>query len=84
MSSKEAVRRGLINAGILLQEASKPHGRQSQPKFGERRVNGKAVEYKLEQKVINAVIQMREQGLSLRHELVGRKRIGWNWLDGAY
>ena len=66
LSSREAVRMGLINAGIPLREACKPHGRQSQPKFGERRLNGMVVEYKQEQKVIRAAIQMQEQGLSLR------------------
>ncbi len=66
LSSKEAVRRGLIAAGIPLRGAHQPHGRQSQAQYGERRVNGKVVEYKVEQKVITAVKQMREQGLSLR------------------
>lgn len=53
-------------AGILLRKVNKPHGRQSQPKYGERRVNGAVVEYKQEQKVISAVKQMQELGLSLR------------------
>lgn len=66
LSSKEAVRMGLINAGIALREPSKPHGRQSQPKYGQRKVNGIVVEYKHERGIINAVMQMREQGLSLR------------------
>ena len=66
LSSREAVRMGLINAGIPLREAHKPHSRQSQPKYGQRRLNGKMAEYKVEQKIINAVVQMREQGLSLR------------------
>lgn len=66
MSSREAIRMGLINAGISLREAHKPHGRQSQPRFGQRKVNGNVVEYKLEQKIIDAVLLMREQGLSLR------------------
>lgn len=66
LSSKEAVRMGLINCGIPLREACKPHGRQSQPKYGQRKINGSVVEYKLEQKVIHAVAQMWKQGLSLR------------------
>lgn len=57
---------GLIKAGIPLREACLPHGRQSQPKYGQRKLKGNVVEYKLEQKIINAVAQMSEQGLSLR------------------
>jgi hypothetical protein len=57
---------GLINAGIPLREAHKPHGRQSQPKYGQRKTNGNIIEYKLEQKIIRSVTQMLEQGLSLR------------------
>lgn len=57
---------GLIDSGITLREAHRPHGRQSQAKYGQRRANGSIVEYKLEQKIIRAVAQMWEQGLSLR------------------
>lgn len=57
---------GLINAGIRLREAHKPHGRQSQAKYGQRKVKGSLVEFKQEQKIINAVLLMRKQGLSLR------------------
>jgi hypothetical protein len=66
LSSKEAVRMGLINAGIQLRESSKPHGRQSQVKYGQRRVNGRVVDYKKEQKIILSAQQMWAQGLSLR------------------
>ncbi len=57
---------GLIKADIPLREACDPHGRQSQPRYGERRLNGRVVAYQAEQKVVTAVRQMREQGLSLR------------------
>ncbi len=66
LSSKEAVRIGLINAGIQLREAGKPHGRQSQAKYGQHRVSGKVIDYKKEQKIIVSAQQMWEQGLSLR------------------
>lgn len=66
LSSKEAVRKGLINAGIELRESNKPHGRQSQVKYGQRRVNGKVVDFKMEQKIIVSAQQMWTQGLSLR------------------
>lgn len=66
LSSKEAVRMGLMNAGILMRERYRPHGRQSQIKFGQRRVNSKVVDYNKEQKIIASAKQMFEQGLSLR------------------
>jgi hypothetical protein len=66
LSSKEAVRMGLIKAGITLREVCKPHGRQSQPKYGQRKLKGNVVAYKLEQKIIRTAAQMSEQGLSLR------------------
>lgn len=57
---------GLIHAGIPLRERSQPHGRQSQVKFGQRRVNGQVMEFKKEQKIIQSAKQMLTQGLSLR------------------
>lgn len=66
LSSKEAVRVGLLSAGIPLRKQSKPHGRQSQVKYGQRRIQGKIVDHKKEQKIITSVQQMWEQGLSLR------------------
>ena len=76
LSSKEAVRIALINAGIALREKSKPHGRQSQAKYGQRRVNGKIVDYKKEQKVIVSAQQMWAQGLSLRQIAKNLSAIG--------
>lgn len=66
LSSKEAVRVGLVNAGITLREKSKPHRRPSQAKYGQRCVNGKVVDFKKEKKIILSVKQMHDQGLSLR------------------
>jgi hypothetical protein len=66
-SSKEAVREGLIRAGIAVREPHLPHnGRQSQARFGERRVKGKTVELKTEQRVIDAIQEMRANGLGFR------------------
>ena len=67
---------GLINAGISLRPACLPHGRQSQPKYGQRKIKGTVVEYKLEQKIIRAVAQMWEQGLSLRQIAKNLSAIG--------
>lgn len=66
LSSKEAVRKGLFNAGVALREQHKPHGRQSQPRYGQHKIKGKVIEYKLEQKIVMAIKQMHAQGLSLR------------------
>lgn len=65
-SSKEAVRKGLIDAGIKLREPHRPHGRPSQPRYGERIVHGQARPHLAEQRTINAVRDLREQGLTLR------------------
>lgn len=66
LSSREAVRKGLMDDNIPLRASGKPHGRQSQTKYGQRRINGMAASFMKEQKIIVAVRQMREQGLSLR------------------
>ena len=65
-SSKEAVRENLIRFGIPLREAHLPHGNPAQPKFGEKKRQGKLVTHLAEKRVIEAVIDMRKQQLSLR------------------
>jgi hypothetical protein len=66
-SSKEAVRSGLLAAGIPVREPNIPHnGRQSQPRFGQRRIKGKTVEQKTERRVIDAIREMYANGLPLR------------------
>lgn len=64
--SKETVRASLHEMGIEIREPCHHHGRKSQPRFGERLVKGKIIEHKGEQKVIQSVVEMRGQGLSLR------------------
>lgn len=76
LSSREAVRVGLINAGIELREACKPHGRPSQIRYGKKIIKGKVVEYQAEIKVVTAVRQMRAQGLSLREIAENLSAIG--------
>ena len=87
LSSKEAVRQGLITAGIPLRLPHLPHhGRQSQPKFGYRRNEGKVIEMKVEQKIVDAVTAMKARGLSLRQIAetltqlgISTKRRGQRW-----
>ncbi len=66
-SSKEAVRRGLERASIPIREPHLPHhGRQSQPRYGQKRSSGQLAEHKTEQRVVNAIREMRANGLGLR------------------
>jgi hypothetical protein len=65
-SSKEAVRNGLMKHGIEIREKSQHHGNPAQPKFGHRKVKKSLVDHKVEQKTIEAITQMKEEGLSLR------------------
>jgi hypothetical protein len=55
-----------VRFGVPLREAHQPHGRPAQPKFGQKIHGGRAVIHKTERKVIEAVMEMRNQGLSLR------------------
>ena len=64
--SRDAVRRGLINAGILIREPHKSHGRTSQPKYGQKIRSGKASPHLAEQQMIATIRELREQGLTLR------------------
>lgn len=75
-SSKEAVRKSLLHAGVQLREQGKPHGRPSQPKFGKRLDTGREVEHKAEQKVVAVVRELRSQGLPLRQIAQTLSRLG--------
>ena len=65
-SSKSAVRENLKRFEIPLREPHRPHGRPGCPRFGQRMQRGKVVTNRMEQKVIEAGLEMRKQGLSLR------------------
>jgi len=66
LSSKAAVRDGLKRAGIKIRTPHKNHGRPSQPKYGERKSQGKIIRHLGESRIIRAVLEMRESELSLR------------------
>lgn len=51
---------------IPLREPHQSHGRPSQPKFGGRIQNGNVVTHMAEKRVIEAVLDMKKQNLSLR------------------
>lgn len=65
-SSREAVRKGLIRAGITLRKHGQHHGHPAQPRFGVRVVRGQSEGHKGEHQVIEAVLKLRSKGLSLR------------------
>ena len=65
-SSKEAIRENLIRLGIPLREPHQPHGRPAQAKFGSKMKDGKLVTHMAEKRVVEAIDDMRRQGMSLR------------------
>jgi len=65
-SSKSAVRNGLIKHGIEIREKSQHHGNPAQVKYGQRVVQKSLVVHKTEQRTIDTINQMKDEGLSLR------------------
>jgi len=72
-SSKESVRSGLLKAGILVRE---PHKNPSQIRFGQRKQKGRPVRHLDEERVITAITEMRQEGLSLRQIATFLSKIG--------
>ena len=72
-SSKESVRRGLIKVGISLRE---PHKNPSRIRYGLKRTKGRPVKHLNEERVISAIKDMREQGLSFRQIAAFLSKIG--------
>jgi len=75
-SSQEAVRRGLLKVGIALREAHKPHRNPSQVRYGQKKQRGRPVRHLDEERVITAIQEMRQQGLSLRQIASFLSKIG--------
>lgn len=65
-SSKSTVTAALAKFDIPIREPHLPHGHLSQPKFGKQIRKGKAVVHLIEQRVIETVRKLKEEGLSLR------------------
>ena len=65
-SSKDAIRNGLLRAGIKLRDHGKPHGRPSQLKYGKRLLRGQEADHKVEQRVIDVIRDLRNQKMTLR------------------
>jgi hypothetical protein len=66
VSSKEAVRTEILRQGIPLREKSQHHGRPAQLKFGQRVMKDQLIDHKSEQRVVDSIRQMKDEGLSLR------------------
>lgn len=64
--AKSTITRHLKKHGIPLREPHKNHSNHAIVPYGKRRVKSETVEYKKEQKVIDAIFIMREYELSLR------------------
>lgn len=65
-SSKAAVLHDLLRFGIPIRKHGQPHGRPSQPRYGKRLVRGSERDYQVEQKVIEAIQDLRIQRMTLR------------------
>jgi hypothetical protein len=65
-SSKMVIGKYLRYFEIPLRAANQPHGRPSQPKFGSRIQHGSVTTHLGERRVINAIQELRGQGLTLR------------------
>lgn len=65
-SSKTAVLEALERFGIAVREQHLPHGNPSQPRFGKRLKQHQMIDDRVEQKVIQVVRELRNQGFSLR------------------
>ena len=66
ISSKELVRSELKREGIPLRNESNHHGRPAQAKFGRKVIKGREADHKAERRVVEAISQMKGEGLSLR------------------
>jgi hypothetical protein len=66
LSSREAIRMGLIDCGIKRKSQGKPGLRPAQVPYGYRLSNGVMVPHLGEQKVISSIKKMTDEGLSYR------------------
>ena len=66
VSSKEAVRKALMRFGLPIRQACLPHGRPAQPRFGLSYRRQALINYKPEQRVIDTIVELKSQGMSLR------------------
>ncbi|MEZ4750363.1 MAG: recombinase family protein [Bdellovibrionota bacterium] len=65
-SSKEAVRAALKRFNIPSREPHKPHSRPSQPRYGKQIRSGKVSPHLAELQMIQTIMELRRQGLTLR------------------
>ncbi|MBT7567287.1 hypothetical protein HN630_00090 [archaeon] len=65
-SSKEVVRSWLMRHEIDVREQGHHHGRPAQPRYGQKMRKGQAVIHQIEQRAVNTIKDLKQEGLSLR------------------
>lgn len=65
-SSKSTVLKALKEHQIEIREPHTPHGNPSQCRYGKKKWGGREVDHSVEQKVVKAVIEMKESNMGLR------------------
>jgi len=63
-SSKTTIRNYLIKFNIPIKEAGRNRDPSIKRKYGEKLLNGKLIEHKQERRVIDSMLEMKEEGLS--------------------
>ena len=57
--------KALMRFGLPIKQAGLPHGRPAQPRFGLSYRRQALINYKPEQRVIDAIVELKSQGMSL-------------------
>lgn len=65
-SSKDAIRKGLMQHNIPIREPRNHHGNPSQARYGRQVRKGREVDHQVEQRTIQAIKELHSQKLSLR------------------
>lgn len=65
-SSKSGVQAALKRQGIPLRAPHKNHGKTAQIRYGKRLWGGRIKDHLIEKRVIKAILQFHEQGMTLR------------------
>lgn len=65
-SSKDAVRNGLEKFNIPIRNPHTHNGNPSQPRYGQKQTKATQTPHKAEQRAIDAILEMRRDGASLR------------------
>ena len=75
-TSKEVIRTQLIRFNIHLREPNNTGQRNASARFGTRRKHGKLIENMVEARVVKAVVDMHNQGMTLRQIAAFLSQVG--------